>query len=176
VLFHCKLNVEKRKREALATAQNTVLGLARHWLVTEPPCCTVLILWMQKLLQCTILRTKLALIYRVNLLRRKQVNVLHFNLPFFKVILNYIATKIPFMYSFSGNWAASVPFSTLMCLWAIYIFSESVHIFSCSRIGRSIMGIHKSLTDTWMWKLGLWQRNSFSGNICFKFLVCVFAV
>ncbi len=32
---------------------------------------------------------------------------------------------------------------------------------SCSRIGRSMVGIYKSLTDTWMWKLGLWPRNSF---------------
>jgi hypothetical protein len=26
----------------------------------------------------------------------------------------------------------------------------------------------------WMWKLGLWPRNSFSGNICFEFSVLVF--
>ncbi len=31
------------------------------------------------------------------------------------------------------------------------------------------MGIYNSLTDTWMWKLGLRPRYSFSGNICFKF-------
>jgi hypothetical protein len=46
------------------------------------------------------------------------------------------------------------------------------HIF-CSRIGRLIVGICKSLTDTWMWKLGLWPRNSFSGNICFEFFILV---
>ena len=50
----------------------------------------------------------------------------------------------------------------------------SVHIFSWSRIGRPIVGIYKSLTDTWTWKLGLRPRNSFSGIICFEF--AVFAV
>jgi hypothetical protein len=42
-----------------------------------------------------------------------------------------------------------------MCLWWIYIFPGSVPIFAYSRIGRLIVGIYKSLTETWMWKLGL---------------------
>ncbi len=85
----------------------------------------------------------------------------------------HTATKKPLLNSFSGNCATSVPISTFMCLWAIYIFPGSVHKFPYIRIGRSIVGMYKSLTDTWMQKLGLWPRNSFSGNICFKFSVLV---
>ncbi len=40
---------------------------------------------------------------------------------------------------------------------------------SSSGIGRPIVGIYKSLTDTWMWKLELRSRYSFSGNICLDF-------
>ncbi len=38
------------------------------------------------------------------------------------------ATAIPFIYSFSGNCAASATISTFMCLWASYIFPGAVHI------------------------------------------------
>jgi hypothetical protein len=52
----------------------------------------------------------------------------------------------------------------------LYISGISPHI-SCSRIGKPILGIYKSFTDTWMWKLGVGPSNSFSGNICVIFLV-----
>ncbi len=40
--------------------------------------------------------------------------------------------------------------------------------FACSRLGRSIVEIYKSLTDT-----NVEMRKSFSGNICFQFSVLV---
>jgi hypothetical protein len=40
---------------------------------------------------------------------------------------------------------------------------------SSSRKGRPIVEIYHSLTDTWMWKLGLRPRYSLSGKICYKF-------
>jgi hypothetical protein len=45
------------------------------------------------------------------------------------LVIACTATKIPFIYSFSGNSVASAPISTLMCLSAIYIFPGSVYIF-----------------------------------------------
>ncbi len=86
------------------------------------------------------------------------------------------ATKLPYMYSQKRNCAASVPISTFMCLWATYIFAEFVHIFSCSRIGRLILGTYKSLTDTWMWELGLRLVIPFLGIFISNFRYCVFAV
>ncbi len=63
-----------------------------------------------------------------------------------------------------------------VCERFIYCISMIGPYNSCSRIGISIIGIYKSLTDTWMWKLGLWPRNSFSGNICFQFSAWFYAV
>ncbi len=59
------------------------------------------------------------------------------------------------------NCAASVPISTFICLWAIYIFPWLVCLFCCREICGTILGIYKSITDIWMWKLGLRPRNSF---------------
>jgi hypothetical protein len=50
----------------------------------------------------------------------------------------------------------------------LYIPRISLHI-SSSRTGRPIVGLYNSLTDTWLWKLGLRPRYFFSGNICYKF-------
>ncbi len=61
-------------------------------------------------------------------------------------MFNLTATKIPCVYSFSENCAASVPISTCMCLWPIYILG-SVYIFGCNKIDKPILEIYKSLTD-----------------------------
>ncbi len=37
-----------------------------------------------------------------------------------------------------------------VCLWAIYIFPGSVHIFGWSKIDRPILEIYKSLKDIWV--------------------------
>jgi hypothetical protein len=57
------------------------------------------------------------------------------------------------MYSFSGNCAATVPISTFMCLWAIYIIPWSICQFCCGKY-----------VD------GSWE---YIRNICFEFSVLV---
>ncbi len=48
--------------------------------------------------------------------------------------------------------------------------------FFCRTIGGPNVGIYRSLTYIWMWKLGLRPRNYFSGNYKFKFLCSACAV
>jgi len=72
------------------------------------------------------------------------------------------------MYSQERNCATSVPISTFMFLRAIYVFPQIVHLFSCRRIGRRVVGIYKSLTEMWMQELGLQLLSFISGNICFE--------
>ncbi len=76
------------------------------------------------------------------------------------------ATAIPIIYSFPGNSAASAPVHIQVSVSDLYIISPHI---SSSRKGRPPVRIYNSLTDTWMWKLWLRPRYSFSGNICFKF-------
>jgi hypothetical protein len=46
----------------------------------------------------------------------------------------------------------------------LYIPWIGLSILCCRKICAPILRIYKSLTDTWMWKLGLRPRNSFFGN------------
>ncbi len=61
--------------------------------------------------------------------------------------------KIQNKYSQKRNCAAGVPISTFMCLWAIYKLPRKICLFCCRKICEPILGIYKSLTDPWMWKL-----------------------
>ncbi len=58
-----------------------------------------------------------------------------------------------------------LPVPTLIYLWEIlYISRIGLPIFCCRKICGPILGIYKSLTDTWMWKLGVRPRHSQKRN------------
>jgi hypothetical protein len=86
------------------------------------------------------------------------------------------ATKIPFMYSFSGNCTAFSPnFHNHVSLSDLYVPRISPHI-SYSRIGRLIAGIFKSLTDTWRGNWDCGRAIPFLGINVSNFRYCFFAV
>ncbi len=98
------------------------------------------------------------------------------SIGFFMRTDNYTETKFPFKYSQKRNCTASVPISTFMCLWAIFIFPGSARIFSCSRIGRQMVGnINRSQTHecgNWDWGRAI----SFLGIFVSNFRYCVLPV
>jgi hypothetical protein len=61
-------------------------------------------------------------------------------------------------------------------LWAIYIqYSHKWSAYSAAGICGPILGIYKSLTDIWMWKLRLRPHNSQKRNTLMGFLLqCAF--
>ncbi len=65
---------------------------------------------------------------------------------------------------------STVPIPTLIFLWAIYMYIPLIcrPILLQENMWTNV-GIYRSLTETWMWKLGLQQRNSFSRKHKSKF-------
>ncbi len=71
------------------------------------------------------------------------------------------------------------PNSTFMCLRSIYIFPGSVHIFSSSRKGRSIVGIYNCSQTHEYGEYGNWDCGRavpFLGIFVSNFRYCFFAV
>jgi hypothetical protein len=67
-----------------------------------------------------------------------------------KPLKQYLHTvpKIRFMYSQKWSFAASFPIPTFM-----YLCPVMCNLYIPRKIGRLILGIYKTLTHTWMWKL-----------------------
>ncbi len=83
---------------------------------------------------------------------------------------SYTATKIPFIFWELRRLQTKFPHS---CVCERFIYSQDLSTYFLQQNRQINRGIYKSLTDTWMWKSGLWPHNSFSENICLKFSVLV---
>ncbi len=57
------------------------------------------------------------------------------------------------------------PISCIQLYVSFFVFPWSVCLFCSRKIGGPIVGIYKSLTETWMWKLELRLRSFYSGSI-----------
>ncbi len=89
------------------------------------------------------------------------------------------AKEFGFMYSQKRNCAASVQIPTFMCLWAsaTYILPHSVHLLSCSRIGRrSGEYINRSQKHDCIGIGTVCCAVPFLGIFVLNFLCCAFAV
>ncbi len=64
----------------------------------------------------------------------------------------------------------------VMYLLAICIFPRSVHLFCCSKIGRPILGVFKSPTDTWLSRIGNETAHFILEIFVLNFRYSVFAV
>ncbi len=64
-------------------------------------------------------------------------------------------TKFRYKYSQKRNYVATVPISTIMCLWAIYTFPRSICLFRCKKyVDRTWECINRSQTHecvNWDW-------------------------
>ncbi len=84
----------------------------------------------------------------------------------------YTARKFHLCISFLGI-ARPQPQFQHSCVWERFILSQdrSTYFLQQNRQTDRENTVYKSLTDTWIWKLGLRPRYFFSGNICFEISV-----
>ncbi len=93
-----------------------------------------------------------------------------------KGVLPWLHCNGVYIFLFWELWGLSPNFHIHVSMRDFYIPRISLHI-SSTRTSRPSVGIYNSLTltDTWMWKLGLRPRYLFFGNIwlkCLAFCLC----